>query len=169
MPDDDTIDYWDVVNMDNDEIDIFLEEKQLGVLSLSKENEPYGIPVCYVHDDDTGTIYFNFGAHEDSKKLEFIEANPQASFTVFDRSPGAHLRSVVVKGTLSRVTGEEERKLARELLLRRHCSAPLYFWGVASRDLSFPFYRLDIDEKHGRDSEPEWPDAVQEEIRKMLE
>lgn len=165
----DKIDYWDVINMDEDQIDIFLEEKTLGVLSLSKDDQPYGIPLCYVHDEDTDTIYFNFGEHEHSRKLEYIDANPRASFTVYDRSPGAHLRSVIVEGTVTEVTDEEERDLARELLLRRHCSAPLYFWGVASKDLSFPFYKLEIEEKYGRDSELEWPDAVKDRIRSMLE
>lgn len=169
MTDEPELDYWDAVNMNDSQIDIFLEEKELGVLALSKEGQPYSFPLCYVHDEDTDTIYFNFGEHEDSKKLEYLEANDRASFTVFDRSGGTHLRSVVIDGTVSEVTDEEELELARELLLRRHCAAPLYFWGVASRDLDFTYYKLDIETKHGRNSELEWPDEVKKQIRSMIE
>lgn len=165
----DTVDYGDIIAMDENEIDIFLEEQHLGVLSLCSEGEPYGIPLCYVHDEDTDTIYFNFGEHDDSKKIRFIENNPRASFTVYDLSAGTHLRSVVISGTMSRVTDDEEHELAQELLLRRNCAAPLYFWGVSSKDLEFPYYKLDIEEKHGRDSEIEFPEEVKDRIAAMIE
>lgn len=166
---DDGIDYRDVVAMEEDEIDAFLDEHQSGVLSLSREDEPYGFPVCYAHDPDEDVIYVIFGMHPGSKKVAYVEDNHRASLAVYDRSPGAKVRSAIASGSFHRVEDGERRETARELLLSNHCTAPLYFWGVDSAQLDFEYYRLDIEEKTGRDSEISWPSPVREKIVSMLE
>lgn len=166
---DDGVDYRKMVAMDDSEISMFLEKSMSGVLALTKDGRPYSFPVCFAYDDTEEYIYVIFGTHENSKKIEYLEHNPQASLTVYERSPGAEIQSVILSGPMREIEDEARIEKAKKMLLSRHCTAPLYFWAVASEELDFKYYLLDIEEKSGRDSEVSWPSSVKKEIESMLE
>ena len=55
-----------------------LNEENVGFLGLSVKDDPYVIPVNYVYDQQR--IIFHCAL--DGKKLDYIQANPRACFTV---------------------------------------------------------------------------------------
>ncbi|MCR5112316.1 MAG: pyridoxamine 5'-phosphate oxidase family protein [Acholeplasmatales bacterium] len=62
-------------------INILLNEKR-GVLSLiGDEGYPYGVPMNYYYDKESGNIYFH-GAKE-GHKIDSIKKNNKACFTVY--------------------------------------------------------------------------------------
>lgn len=82
-----------------------LKEEKRGVLSLTLENGyPYGIPLNYYYDEETDTIYFH-GAKE-GQKIDTIQKNPKACFTVYHeehKDDGGwfwYLTSVISFGTI---------------------------------------------------------------------
>lgn len=63
---------------DQGRIDEFLNVSKTGYLGLADDSYPYVVPLNYVWMD--GTIYFH-GASE-GRKVDILEKNPQACFTV---------------------------------------------------------------------------------------
>jgi nitroimidazol reductase NimA-like FMN-containing flavoprotein (pyridoxamine 5'-phosphate oxidase superfamily) len=82
-------------NLDQREIEEFLERGFWGVLALSADDEPYGVPIIYAYDQD-GTIYI---ANGPGKKIEMMLKNPAVTLTVVQvEDYGRKWRSVIVYG-----------------------------------------------------------------------
>ncbi len=95
------------LQMDDAEIDEVLTEVGIGVLSMSAEGVPYGVPLSFGYDGDD-TLYFVFlGASTDLRKETYAEQASVASFTTFDVNPDGSWRSVIVAGSLDRITVDE--------------------------------------------------------------
>lgn len=92
--------------MDRDEIDAFLTEQGVGVLSLADEGEAYGLPMSFGYDGDR--LYFilvRFG--DESTKQDFAETTETASFTTYEFVDEHDWRSVVVSGTIGPVPEDD--------------------------------------------------------------
>lgn len=111
------------------EMESILREEKVGYLGLSKDGEPYVVPLNYGYVE--GRILFH-GALK-GKKLDYLKANPQVCFTV-GRQSGQVVRhpqgalcpidtdSVVCYGIARIVESVEER---REILnALNHCLEP---------------------------------------------
>lgn len=61
-------------------IDEILKKQEYGTLALCKDNIPYSVPINYVSIEDT--IYFH--GSKKGKKMEYIEVNSIASFSVVE-------------------------------------------------------------------------------------
>jgi len=80
--------------LDRAEIDALLQRNCWGVLALSVNDEPYGVPVIYGYDGET--LVF---ANGPGQKLAMLEQNPRVTFTVVEvEEYGRRWRSVIVKG-----------------------------------------------------------------------
>ena len=78
-----------------EEIDEFLRKGFWGVLALSNDDQPYGVPIIYAYDDD-GTFYI---ANGPGKKIQMMEKNPNVTLTVVDlQDYGRAWKSVIVYG-----------------------------------------------------------------------
>lgn len=111
---------------DHEKIHLFLTERNVGYLGLCHEKQPYVVPLNYVWLNSS--IYFH-GATE-GRKVEMIEHNPQATFTVSEEfgtltSPTpAHTdtayMSVMIFGKVSTVTDQEEATAAMQGMLDKY-------------------------------------------------
>lgn len=82
-------------SLEADEIAAFLRSGFWGVLALSVDDDPYGVPIIYGYDDD-GTFYI---ANGPGKKIAMIQQNPQITLTVVEVDDyGKRWRSVIAKG-----------------------------------------------------------------------
>jgi nitroimidazol reductase NimA-like FMN-containing flavoprotein (pyridoxamine 5'-phosphate oxidase superfamily) len=92
------------MELDESEIDDVLEEVGVGVLSLSADGVPYGVPLSFGYDG-TDRLYFVFlDASTERRKETYAEQSGVANFTTFDIHPDGSWRSVIVTGPLDRIT-----------------------------------------------------------------
>lgn len=101
-----------------------LDSAEYGIMStVSKDGQPYGMPLSYVYRNEN--IYFHCAIS--GHKLENIEHNSKVSFCVVGKTNvlpdkfGTEYESVVVFGVASKVNGAE-RHDALLGLLEKYCS-----------------------------------------------
>jgi uncharacterized protein len=101
-----------------------LDNAEYGIMStVSKDGQPYGLPLSYVHKNEC--IYFHCAVS--GHKLENTEHNSKVSFCVVGRTKvlpdkfGTEYESAVVFGVASEVNGTE-RQDALLWLLEKYCS-----------------------------------------------
>ena len=93
------------------EVDTFLREQKVGMLSLTNGQSPYAIPLAYSYDNNF--IYLTLGPQ--GKKMEYIGKNRNACFTVFwvpqeyGKGNGSW-KSVICDGEIEQLTTPEEIK-----------------------------------------------------------
>lgn len=134
------------VPMSRAEVDEFLREQGVGVLSLADGREAYGVPISFGYDGDR--LYFfmvRFG--EDSEKLDYADATERASFATYDFPDEHHWRSVVVRGTVESVA-EADLEAADEALFDNARFANLFPYGEPMTER--PRYRLTVESVTGQ-------------------
>ncbi|MDL5361496.1 pyridoxamine 5'-phosphate oxidase family protein [Halalkalicoccus sp. NIPERK01] len=93
--------------MDEAEVGAFLHDRGIGVLSLARDGEAYGVPVSFGYDG-TDRLYFVFlRVGEESRKEAFAAATDRASFTIYDVESKHAWRSVIVHGRIREVADDE--------------------------------------------------------------
>jgi hypothetical protein len=93
--------------MTDGEVNELLSRVGVGVLSLARDGEAYGVPVSFGFDGEE-TLYFVFvGYGAESRKEAFAAETARASFTAFEVTDRDRWRSVVVGGRLESVDREE--------------------------------------------------------------
>ena len=88
-------------------IDEVLTEMGIGVLSMSSEGVPYGVPLSFGYDGDDSLYFIFLDASTDLRKERYAEQAGIANFTTFDVHPDGSWRSVIVAGPLDRITIDE--------------------------------------------------------------
>lgn len=101
--------------MTDDEIDSLLRDVGIGVLSMTLDGVPYGIPLSFGFEAPD-RIYVVFVGHSDEgRKYSYATGPNPASFLAYDVRDVDEWRSVIVAGDLERVV-ESEWDAAREAL-----------------------------------------------------
>lgn len=103
------------LQMDDAEVGDVLTEVGIGVLSMSVEGVPYGVPLSFGYDGDEKLYFVFLSASTDLRKETYAEQVDTASFTTFDVDPDGSWRSVIVAGPLDRIT-VDEWDVAREAM-----------------------------------------------------
>ena len=132
--------------LDDPEIDDVLRTVGVGVLSMSADGVPYGVPLSFGYDGDA--LYFVFlGATADLRKETYAEQSDRASFTAIDVDPDGTWRSVIVAGPLDRIT-PNRWDAAREALIANAYQSEL----LAEHELreNPNVWVLDVEERSGR-------------------
>jgi len=93
--------------VDDAGIDEVLTEMGIGVLSMSSEGVPYGVPLSFGYDGDDSLYFVFLDASTELRKEQYAEQVGVASFTTFDVDPDGSWRSVIVAGPLERITIDE--------------------------------------------------------------
>lgn len=95
------------MELDDAEIDDVLREVGVGILSMSDGGVPYGVPLSFGYDG-TQTLYFLFlDASTELRKETYAERAEQVSFTTLEMNPDGSWRSVIVSGSIDRITVDE--------------------------------------------------------------
>ena len=103
--------------------DAILQAGTSGVLALSgADGQPYAVPLSYVYHE--GKVYFHCARA--GHKLDLLDQNPKVSFCVIGQDQvvpekyTTYYRSVIVFGTVRRLTAGEEKRAAILALARRY-------------------------------------------------
>lgn len=84
-------------NLTNDGIIETLNNGNVCVLSVSKKNIPYSIPMYYNYEVKDDVIYIKLRPKKDSKQLEYVKNNPNVCLLFDDKSYDT-FNTVIIKG-----------------------------------------------------------------------
>lgn len=93
-------------SMGGSEIDQFLSNQKVGVLSLPAEEGPYVVPLSFAYDGESA-VYFTYLLGADSQKEEVTEKADIARFLVYSVDSAFHWESVLVSGPIEPLPREE--------------------------------------------------------------
>jgi uncharacterized protein len=100
-----------------------LSYQQYLTLSMADADEPYAVPLGYIYDEETNTIYFHCA--KDGKKVEFLKRNPRVwAVVVLDEGvqEGACVNlyaSAMFSGRVEWVEEASEKKKAMNLFAEK--------------------------------------------------
>ena len=139
--------------MTEDETDDFLGQHETGVLSLSRADEPYAIPISYGYDATERLFYMRLVSTPESEKRQFLASSPRARLVVYDEVESRTVyRSVVSVGTLEELQPEE--LTVEHIEQYGAAKRPLFeIWGQSKQDLDIRLYRFEPTELSGRRTE----------------
>jgi len=137
--------------MSDEQMDAFLESVGFGILSFAGD-PPYSIPMSYGYDAENRVLYLHMSSYDGSEKQARLEMSDAVSLVVSQYDRPDKWRSVVVDGTLTRLSDEEARN--RDVLTA-YADSKLASVDVFERDLSeisFHWYVIDPTDISGRRS-----------------
>jgi len=135
------------IEIDDAEIDEVLTEMGMGVLSMSAEGVPYGVPLSFGYDGDDRLYFVFLDASTELRKERYAEQGDTASFTTFDVDPDGSWRSVIVAGSLDRIT-IDEWDTAREAMADNAYQSNLFSTYEIQENTNV--WALTIEERSGR-------------------
>ncbi|GAA0656536.1 pyridoxamine 5'-phosphate oxidase family protein [Salarchaeum japonicum] len=141
------------LQLSDDEVDAFLRENGVGVLSLADDGDAYGLPISYGYDGDDRIICLQFADAPWSRKRDFVETTRTASFTVFELTETLEATSVVAQGPLSSVA-DEEAPQALDALADNAVFTALDESGVPIEDAVLRLFWLEPETLTGRHFDP---------------
>jgi nitroimidazol reductase NimA-like FMN-containing flavoprotein (pyridoxamine 5'-phosphate oxidase superfamily) len=135
------------LELDDPAIDDVLRDVGVGVLSMSAEGVPYGVPLSFGYDGDDSLYFIFLGATTELRKETYAERSDVASFATFDIDPDGSWRSVIVAGPLDRIS-IDEWDVAREAMIDNAYQSNL----LAERELreNPNVWALEMQERSGR-------------------
>lgn len=113
------------IEMDDAEIDEVLTEVGIGILSMSAEGVPYGVPLSFGYDGDNRLYFVFLSTSTELRKEAYAEQASIASFATFDVDPDGSWRSVIVAGAIDRIT-IDEWDTAREAMANNAYQSDLF-------------------------------------------
>lgn len=139
--------------MESADVDEFLAERETGVLSLAREEEPYAIPISYGYDSETRTFYMRLVSTPESQKREFLASDPDARLVVYDKTENEERYwSVVASGNLEEIDPDDLS--VEQIEQYGRARQPLFeIWGQNKADLDIQLYRFRPDELTGRQTD----------------
>lgn len=140
-----------MASMSPDEIDAFLEENGYGVLAFDGDG-PYAIPQSYGYDSADRVAYFQFGLFDESDKGQRLADSSAVSLVVMRYSRPDQWRSVIVDGTLTRLSGDEALDRGALAAFGRAKLASVDVFTRDPSDATFEWYVLEPTAFSGRKS-----------------
>lgn len=85
------------------EVDEVLESVGFGVLSLARNDRPYGVPLSFGFDGDD-RLYFQFiGQSDEGRKLRYAADADRACFLAYDIRDASAWQSAIAEGPIHRI------------------------------------------------------------------
>ena len=131
--------------MTDEEVDDFLTEQGVGLLSLADGGDAYAIPISFGYDDGRAVFsYWHFGT--ETTKEEYTEATNTACLAVYDVDSPVKWRSVLAFGELEEIPTQRWDELG-ELIDDNAWSPDVS--PIGNRGLTITGYEMEIEEVSG--------------------
>jgi len=149
------VEYTYTQGMADADVEERLQTAESGVLSLSKQNDAYAVPLAHLYDD--GRLYFRLGITEGSRKREFLEATGTACYVLYGAEPTDDPReldswSIVITGQLSEVPEAEHDRFDTATI--NHEFTPIRVFDERVEDIDITIVELEIETMTGRSTSP---------------
>lgn len=141
------VEYIYTHGMTESDIEQRLRETPNATLGLANDGDAYAIPISIDYDEE-GTLWVRLGIHENSDKMEYVDATETASILLFDDPTPTSSWSILVRGTLRPLSEDDQSTFTETEINERF--PPLRVFGEDIADLQPKVYRLDIEEITGR-------------------
>lgn len=135
--------------LEQSDIDGFLKDHGLGVLSLADADQAYAIPIAFAYDGEQNRCFFRFIMGEDSRKRDFVATTDRASLAVYEWKTQNQWTSVVMNGPI-RPVAESELTVAASLFSDIGEEAALKTFNRPITEYDTAWYNLEPDEITGR-------------------
>ncbi len=122
----------EIKTMSKDEINNFLSNQKIGILSLNENNSSYSIPLAYSYDKEN--IYLTLGPQ--GRKMECIQKNKNVCFVVYDQPPP---KAACLNGSQSSATAQL-KGLPHQRASQQLSEPEKNIW-VCRRELGTDFWR----------------------------
>ncbi|KOX94491.1 pyridoxamine 5'-phosphate oxidase family protein [Haloarcula rubripromontorii] len=133
-----------MLQMDSEDIEKTLERKSVGVLGVPTDSAPLLRPLSFWYDGDAA-LYFVYVLGTDSRKVTASDDAAIARFLVYDIETTFNWRSVLLTGTIERVTDDERRAIEAQI---DTSWKPDVFERAAETEAT-ALYRFRIDDRAG--------------------
>jgi nitroimidazol reductase NimA-like FMN-containing flavoprotein (pyridoxamine 5'-phosphate oxidase superfamily) len=116
---------------DQEQIKAIIDNAQYGTLALCSDNIPYSVPLNFTYLD--GSFYFH--GSKNGKKMQYIQSNPNASFSIVEdisfipsyfssdeglSCPATHFfKSLIIQGKIEIVEDYQEKIDALQSLMQK--------------------------------------------------
>lgn len=142
-----------------EEMNDMLTRNGVGVLALIDGDYPYAIPMSFGYDGTEVCLPMQWGAGYDGRKIQCIESNSNACFTVYEQDPddARTWRSVVITGSLERIADDREAQAYASLAANATVPSDLGVWGIPFEELDFELFEIAVDDCVGREFSPDGP------------
>jgi nitroimidazol reductase NimA-like FMN-containing flavoprotein (pyridoxamine 5'-phosphate oxidase superfamily) len=137
--------------MDDDEIDTFLRSEGHGILAFAGE-PPYAVPMSYGYDADERVAYVHLSRFDGSEKAARLADSDAVSLVVSRYARPDRWRSVVVDGSLTRLSDEAARERGAVDAFAGSDLASVDVFNRDLSDISFDWYALEPSSMSGRRS-----------------
>jgi nitroimidazol reductase NimA-like FMN-containing flavoprotein (pyridoxamine 5'-phosphate oxidase superfamily) len=137
--------------MDDDEIDEFLRSEGHGILAFAGE-PPYAVPMSYGYDADERVAYVHLSRFDGSEKAARLADSGAVSLVVSRYARPDRWRSVVVDGSLTRLSDEAARERGAVDAFAGSDLASVDVFNRDLSDISFDWYALEPSSMSGRRS-----------------
>jgi hypothetical protein len=117
-------------------IERLLSDGAYTTIALADGDEPYVVTLSYGYESNPRRLYFHV-AHE-GRKLDIIDRNPRACATIISENGYTNgecehpFESLVISGTIRRVTDEAEKLVAIHALVNHLETDPAEYWSSRS-------------------------------------
>ncbi|WIV68506.1 pyridoxamine 5'-phosphate oxidase family protein [Natrialbaceae archaeon AArc-T1-2] len=144
-------DYEFGTGMTDAEIESFLRERGIGVLSLSRDGRAYAVPVSFAYDEEYHRCLLDLGFGPESKKRTFIETTEIACLTAYEWHSPSEWQSVVLTGLLRPL--EEPLDRSYETLFYEHAKEiEITVFDLPPEEIDLEWYEFVVREQSGRSS-----------------
>ncbi len=139
---------------DREEIEAIIRQSSVCHLAMSRDNEPYLVPLSFGYRDNT--LYFH--SAREGKKISLLRGNPRVCFAFsldggLTRGPvacewGVRYRSVIGTGRARFIDNSEEKVAALDVIMQQY--APGEHAYAASSVANTLVFAVDIDSLCGK-------------------
>ena len=142
---------------DRKAIDEIIDKAEVMRIGLSKDKEPYVVPLCFGYDGKA--IYFHSAG--EGMKIEYIKNNPKVCFEMetgvsivkHDSIPCGFtfaFRSVIGFGEVSEMAGIDEKRDALNIILRHYSDKEWHIPDIGIQHVKL--WKISIDSIFGKKS-----------------
>lgn len=139
----DELEAYGTERMDDDDVVQFLSNQDTGVLALPTDGAPSMRPLSFHFDGESG-VYFVYLVGEESRKTDLSDRADIARLLVYSTETASNWRSVLLTGTIGRVTESEADQLDATMETAR---PDVFRRAIESEHTEL--YRFDIEDRTG--------------------
>ncbi len=145
----DRIEYVYTFGMDTETIERHLRNGEVGVLALAADSSAYAVPVGYHYDGSS--LYIRLADDGSSTKMEYVESTTEACFSLYGNGSGQDSWSILVRGPLRKLTGDERERFDATAL--NDAFHRLYVFDQDIESIDLELYELEMESVTGRQTD----------------